>query len=275
LLLGIYPIRCQTPQTVDLTGMVSDAVTRTVVGGADVVLRGSSGAVLARVVSGSDGIYKASGLKPGDSVAIYYQHGGYLPRPAGPVAVVLANRENVKNLQLIEDSKQATYWSQWAKQTKSSVETYTTDTKQRDALYNQLWSSLGVYGFSSISQALAARGIAEATPDVPHSRQLMSFASVDLETLEQADSSIRAAVDGQGKLSSKYSIPSDVAVAIAASELKKKGSTTPPPEFMKSFGAVWGDEATGDLSHELSASPTTKGAVTKAWDKTNMLADKP
>jgi hypothetical protein len=258
-----------------LTGTVLDAVTRKAIGGADVVLRSSSGTVLVKVVSASDGKYRASGLKPGDSVVIYYQHGGYLPRPAGPVAVSIANGANVKNLQLMQDSDQATYWTLWAKNAKSAVEAHTTDPKERDTLYSQLWSNLGDQGFSPTSQVLAARQIAEATPDSPHSRQLMSFASVDLETLQQADSNIRAAVDGQGTMSSKLSIPSEVAVAIAASELKKKGSTTPSPEFMKNFGEVWGDKATGDLSHELSSSPTTKGAVTKMWDRTNTLADKP
>ena len=255
ILFGVRPLSCQTAQTVDLTGTVSDAVTQTPIAGADVALRGSSRKLLTKIVTGSDGKYKASGFKPGDKVAIYYQHGGYLPRPAGPVIVILATKKNVKDLQLMQDSKQAAYWLRWAKQAKSSVDSQTDDAKQRYALYNQSWSSLDILGFSSFSQALAARQIAEATPEATHSRQLMSFASVDLDILEQADPTIRAAVDGHGELSQKYSIPPDVAVSIAASELKKKGSAAPQPNFMKSFGDFWGQEATRDLSRALSTSP--------------------
>ena len=221
-LLGPYLLRGQTSQTVDLTGTVVEAVKKTPIDGVDVVLRSSSGVVLTKVVTGSDGKYKATGLRAGQSVTIYYQHGGYLPRPAGPVTIALADGANVKNLQLMLDSNSLAYWSQWADQTKHSVDTHTADAKQRSARYDEFWSLLGVFGFSSVSQALAARQIAEATPEATHSRQLMSFASVDLDTLEQADPNIRAAADGHGELSHKYSIPSDVAVAIAASELKKK-----------------------------------------------------
>jgi hypothetical protein len=264
-LLGPCTLRCQTPQTVDLTGTVVEAVTQKAIDGVDVVLRSPSGGLLGKVVTGTDGKFKASDLKAGDSVTIYYQHGGYLPRPAGPVTVVLVIGTNVKNLQLMMDSRDMAYWSQWAKQTKYSVGAQATNIKQKDALYDQLWSLLGVYGFSPVSQALAARQLAEVTPEAFHSRQLMSFATVDLDVLQQADSSIRAAVDGHGELY-KYLIPSDVAVAIASSEFEKRGFTTPPSEFMQRFGAVWGDQATGDLSNALSASPT-KAEIGKMWDK--------
>jgi len=276
-LLGECPLLCQGPKSVDLTGTVSDAVTQKPLDAADVVLLSSAGKELARVATGSDGKYKVSNLKRGDEVAIYYQRGGYLPRPAGPVSVVLRTGPNVRDLQLMKETDEVAYWLQWAKLAKSSADASTTDRKQRDTLYNEKWSYLGAYGLSPVSQALAARHIAELTPEAAHSRQLMSFASVSIDTLEQAGSNIRAAVDGQAKLSNKYGIPPDVAVAIAASELKKKGYTTPQSEFMTDFGAVWGKEATGDLSLALSHSPPSKNAVTRAWDmdKRRMTADKP
>jgi hypothetical protein len=266
-------LNCQTPQTTELTGTVVEAVKQKAIDGVDVVLHDSRGALLAREVTDSDGIFKASGLKAGDSVTIYYQHGGYLPRPAGPVTMVLAVGANVMNLQLMEDSNDMAYWLQWAKQAKSTVNAQTTDPIRRNTLYDELWSLLGDSGFSSVSQALAARQIAEVTPEATHSRQLMNFASVDLDTLRQADPNIRAAVDGQGELS-KFLIPSDVAVAIASSELRKKGFNTPQPEFMKRFEAVWGGQATGDLSNALSTSPM-KYDIGKMWEKAQTPEPKP
>jgi hypothetical protein len=71
----------------------------------------------------------------------------------------------------------------------------------------------------------------------------------------------------------KYPIPSDIAVAIAAGELRKKSSAGPQPEFMQDFGAVWGEEAAGNLSNELSTSPTND--YQRAMDRMHLMAIKP
>jgi hypothetical protein len=43
---------------------------------------------------------------------------------------------------------------------------------------------------------------------------------------------------------------------------------------MKSFRALWGEDATGDLSNVLSTSPT-KNDYQKTLDRMHMMANKP
>jgi hypothetical protein len=277
VLAGALPLHPQTLQTVDLTGTVSDNVTGAVVDGADVVLFDSSKPPkeITRVITGSNGKYVIPGLKSGDHVAAYYRCGGYLPYPGGPVTLLLGAGENVMNFQLMANTDQAAYWSQWAKNLKGFVDSSTVNAQKKQALYDEFWSYLGLAGFSPISQALAARSLTESTPGLTHSPAVTSFASVDVETVRKADSNISAALSGgQATLLRKYPIPPDVAVAIAASELKKRGSSAPPPEFMETFGSVWGQEATGHLSTTLSSKPAGNG-YQKAMDRMHLMANKP
>ena len=103
----------------------------------------------------------------------------------------------------------------------------------------------------------------------------MGFASVDLDKLEQADSAIRSAADGQGLLSSTYSIPPGVAVAIAANELEKKGfPSSYQANFMKNFELVWGRDATNELSKTLSL-PPEKYDPQKMWVNAPSMENKP
>jgi hypothetical protein len=268
-------LRAQTTQHVTLTGTVSDSVSQKAVEGADIILRDKSTPPkeLAKVVSASNGKYIVSGLTAATQLVVVYQRGGYLPHPAS-VNFTLSAGANVKDLQLMANSHQTSYWELWAQKVNSHVNAATPNAAEREKLYNQFWSDLGASGFSPVAQALAARHLVEATPGTSHPRALMSFAAVDLDTLSKADSDIRAVVDGQSTAFHVHDVSPDVAVAIAASELKKTGSRGPQPGFLHNFEAVWGPGASGDLSKAVAISPT-KDDYEKVQDRMHLMVDKP
>jgi hypothetical protein len=117
----------------------------------------------------------------------------------------------------------------------------------------KVWWLLGANGLSVPAQSQAARGFVASAPELLRSTELESFASVDLDSLEKADAEIRAAVNGDGKLSNSYSAPPDVAASIAANELNKRKDPDPATRlrFSNEFKNVWGTSAEQELQIRL------------------------
>jgi hypothetical protein len=146
--------------------------------------------------------------------------------------------------------------AKWSSKLKTAVDNSTKDQSQRDHLYDQYWSSLAASGFSSAAQAQAARQILALTPSSQHTPSFESFASTDIESLRGAEADIWAAINGQNKLSNKFSVPPHVAAQIIASELRKQSiDESGRQEFMKKFEIVWGTGGKGDLGNRLNAHP--------------------
>jgi hypothetical protein len=229
-------------QSVVLAGRILDAADDSAIAGAQITVRRGNNK-LGTGISLADGGYLVKGLRKGDRVEAYYSRGGYKPNPM-PSTVVLANDRNTQNIQLIRDTTEANYWVIVSAKIKASVESATPDQEKRLQLYEQTWSALSKIGLAPEAQAQAARQLISVAPQATASHDLMSFATVDDKNLHKAEADIRAAVHGEATLVNSYSIPSDIAVDIAANEFKAQ-----PPQksalekFSKDFEAVWGLEA--------------------------------
>ena len=198
-----------------------------------------------------------------------------MPHPRGPEAVLLSSASNTKNVQLLRDTREAVYWVQWSAKVRTAVDASTSDKGQRLEQYKGIWSWLGASGLSASAQGQAARGFVAIAPDLLRSTEIESFASVDPDSLEKGDADIRAAVNGQGKLSNKYFLPPDVAASIAANELNKRKNSDPANQlqFSNEFKSVWGSSGEKELKFKLSHSPQMSNdsvldkSLGFAWEK--------
>lgn len=250
LLVSEWLVLGQTGGAV-IEGTVSDLVDNSPVRAADVIIHGASGIVVGRTITDIEGRYSIKDLAPGSDVQLSYRCSGYLPYPGGPERVTLSNAKTRKDISLYRQTNDQAYWRQWSKETKAEIEAKTTDPQQRAVAYDRKWSKLGAIGFPATIQVLAAKQLVAASPAEARSSRLQSFASVDLDQLNQADANIRAAANGDAKVM-KYSIPPDVAGTIAADELKAKPSkSSVAPDFHTDFHAVWGDAGQKALRDNL------------------------
>lgn len=255
VLLALLPTRCQT---VEIRGTITDAFDKSPVNGADVVVRSASGATIAHVISGADGHYSAmgSGLNSGDHVNAYYSRGGFVPHPAGPVDILISSAGNTKDIELIHDVSDQAYWAEWANAVKAKVDVAKIDSSKRANFYDKAWSTLEGFGLSPLALAQAARQLAAISPNVPFSVRFESFASVDMDKLQLAETDIRTSIDSQTELSNKYGIPSDVAGSIVASEVKNQAAPLALQQrYTSEFGNIWGSEAKEKLSDQLTTHP--------------------
>jgi Carboxypeptidase regulatory-like domain len=236
-----------------LKGTVRDAANNQAISGTDVRVEDSPGTVVGRSITDANGRYNITGLQRGSHVTAYYSRGGYVPYPRGPEEVVLSGASNTKNIQLLRNTRDASYWTQLSEKVRTAVDASTTDKAQQLEHYQKIWLWLGASGLSTSAQGQAARGFVAIAPELLRSTELESFASVDADSLEKAEADLRAAVDGQIKLSNPYSLPPDVAVAIAASELRKRKGSDPEgwSQFSNDFQRVWGKSAEQDLQIKL------------------------
>jgi hypothetical protein len=246
-------------QTAELNGTIQDAVRRTPVPAADVIVRDTTGVRLGHVITGTDGKYSMAGLKRGDQVNAFYSCGGFIPR-VGPVPITLSAAAVTHDEFLVHDTDDPGYWAEYAQAVKTGVDGVTTNQEKRYSLYNEYWAALGSNGLSAVAQAQAARQIAAITPPASHSAQMESFATVDLEAVRKADPDIRAAVNGRKELSNKYNIPPDVAAQIAASEMETTDSAASShTEFIKRFEIIWGSGAKDKINNKLIEHPAVMG----------------
>ncbi len=241
-------------QDSELKGVVQDAANNKAIAGTDVRVENSQGKEVGKSITNADGQYRITGLKRNSRVNTYYSRNGYVPHPRGPEAVLLSDASNTKNVQLLLDTHEAVYWVQWSTKVKTAVDKSTPDKGQRLEQYRNVWSWLGASGLSAPAQGQAARGFVATAPDLLRSTELGGFASVDIDTLEKADAEIRAAINGQGKLSNSYSLPPDVAASIAANELKDSDPAT-RLQFSNEFKKVWGSSGEQELLFKLSHRP--------------------
>jgi len=241
-------------QDSELKGVVQDAANSQPIAGTDVRVKDLQGKEVGKSLTDADGQYRITGLKFNSRVNTYYSKGGYVPHPRGPEEVLLSGATNTRNVKLLKDTSEGDYWVKWSTKVSTAVDKSTSDNRQRLQHYDNVWSLLGATGLSLRARGQAARGFVAADPALLRSTELGSFASVDIDTLEKADAEIRAAVNGQGKLSNSYSLPPDVAASIAASELKDSDAAT-RLQFLNEFGKVWGSSGEQDLLSKLSHSP--------------------
>jgi hypothetical protein len=243
-------------QDSELKGVVQDAANSQAIAGTDVRVENGQGTVVGKSITNADGQYRITGLKRNSRVTTYYSRGGYVPHPRGPEEVLLSSASNTKNVQLLRDTSEAVYWVQWSTKVKTAVDASTSDKGQRLEQYKDVWSWLGASGLSAPAQGQAARGFVAIAPDLLRSTEIESFASVDLDSLDKGDADIRAAVNGQAKLSNRYSLPPDVAASIAANELNKRKNSDAATklQFSNEFKSVWGSSGEQELQFKLSHS---------------------
>jgi hypothetical protein len=238
-------------QTVVLTGRVLDAADDSAIAGAQITVKRGNNKV-GTGTSLADGSYEVKGLKKGDHIEAFYSRGGYKPNPM-PSTVFLDNDNNILDVQLVHDTNEATYWALLSRKLKAKVESHTPDREKQLQLYEQTWSALGEIGLAPEARAQAARQLISAVPETVASHSIMSFATVDDTNLGKAEANIRAAVHGKTSLVNTYSIPSDIAVEIAADEFKKQSfDRSAQDKFSKDFEGVWGIEAGKQFRGELN-----------------------
>jgi hypothetical protein len=248
-------------QTATLKGKVLDATSKLGIKGVDVTIGGSDGKRL-NYISDDDGIYSVGNLKRGQTICVSYSRNGYRPNPrTEPVRLDAA--QNMKDVQLYQDTIQSAYWIKWSNGVKSSVETSTKQPAEQTRLYDEAWYSIAHIGLSPEAQAKAAYHLVDAAPQASRSPTLENVSKVDRDDLTKATTGMRAAVTGQAKLSKQvfmfdhqgkaFFLPAETAAEIAADELSKQPEGEISREdFAASFQTVWGVKGSQELKIALS-----------------------
>ena len=249
-LIGSLPV---TGQTVALRGKVWDPIQKSGIPGADIAL--TVGKVHRTTISVADGTYIVTGLKKGERVTATFRRAGYSPDPRR-YEVVLSMLNNVKDVELLRDTADASYWGAWSGAIKSFVEASTTDPGRRKQIYNEAWEATTAFGISPEAQAAAARQLSAAAPESLGSSSLSSLAAVDPNTLRQFEAQIQAAIQGQAKLTKWDSISPDVAALVAASQLRKQPtSAIAEREFLSKYSDTWGPTGAQDVREKIALNP--------------------
>src|SRR6185437_10395702 len=186
-------------QTAILQGKITDGIGGAPIPGVDVTVMTAYEKDPKKAITDKDGVYTVSKLKKGSTVKAFFSVGGYKPHPTA-TQVLLAQATNKQDVQLFRDTKDAAYWGAFAEMLKNAIEASAANKKQYASLYEREWSLLGAAGFSPQAQTQAAQQLMKVAPQASESHTIITFASVDLETVNKTQINFRNALVGNEKL---------------------------------------------------------------------------
>ena len=241
-------------QSVVLQGRTLDADGPPLAGVAvSVHLAACQSQILRSTVSRADGTYELSGLAASSALVVCYSRIGYMPDPLPKsIKTVSSGVQTIADVPLVQNGGTVAYWQTFAAKTKARIDSETSNPSQQALRYQAVWRTLTSIGLSPEAQTEAARQLLHVVPSGAAAVEIKPFADVNDDDLHAVEANISDAAAGKAQLTRAYTIPSTLAVDIAATQVKNHASGTASQQFSSAFENVWGKEAADQLQMKLN-----------------------